>query len=424
MGIDIFRKENWSRWRSGPFQTADFRLDAEKDRLLLGHILVHCTEPQRKRLMMKYRMKEIPAPPVNIDDAHDADYAPYMLLREQVMREDDYWTLKAALEAPDAMMRRFAFCRLTGYGWPPDACDAYSYQTYDCGLKRQVSREDIEDLCRELIAEKSRFARRAKEWLEKLPTYSDDDLATWASPRTERSWDNDPDELLRKAMRPEAGVPEREDLEDKVLAIFDAYIFRKYQRHHLQGSGIVLRESVEDPLTKRIADRLGAMKSYYKSAEIAIADIMEAGGREVGLAPEEVARLAWSVSSRSRQHSYFLWMAHWYGIDADEDDAAALRMLADAAERGHLYACEEIVRIYAAGEYVRRDFRLALRWQEKKLEWARAAWEAKDPRDFAASQARERYAKVLRETGDLLTEAGNAKRARQYYRQAEKLRPE
>lgn len=422
MGIDIFRKENWGRWRSGPFQTVDFRLDAEKDRLLIRHIINHCTALQQKRLMMKYRMQEVPALPVNIDDENDADYAPYMLLREQVMREDDYWTLKAALEAPDAMMRRFAFCRLTGYRWPPDACDAYSYRTYDCGLKSEVSREDIEDLCRELIAEKSRFARRAREWLEKLPSFTDDDLAKWASDRTERKWDDDPDELLRKALRPAEGVPEREDLEDKVLAIFDAYIFRKYQRHHLYGSGIVLRESVEDPLTKRIADRLEKMKSYYRSFEIALTEIMEAGGREIGLAPEEVARLAWSVSPRSRQHSYFLWMAYWYGIDVDEDNAAALRMLADAAGRGHLYACDEIVHIYASGEYVRRDFRLALKWQEKKLEWARVAYEEKDPRDIAASSARERYARALRETGDLLAEAGSAKRAKQYYKQAEKLR--
>ncbi len=423
MGIDIFKRENWSRWEAGPYESADLRLDAEKDRELLRHILRHCTELQRRRLMIRHHIKEISAPPVNLDDESDADYAPYAVLREQVMREDDYWTLKAALEAPNAMMRRFAFCRLTGYRWPAAACDAYSYKTYDCGLKREVSREDIEDLCRELIDERSRFARRAAEWLERLPSFTDDELVEWAAGKTERKWDDDPDELLRRDLRPAKDAPAREDLADKICAIFDAYIFRKYQRHHLYGSGVVLRESVEDALTKRVADRLEKMKSYYPSFEAALTEIMRTGDRELSLAPQEIAHLAWSVSPRSRQHSYFLWMAYWYGIDVAEDKGRALKMLADAAERGHLYACDEIVRIYTSGDGVRRDFRLALQWQEKKLERLRGAYEAKDPRDIQYASARTAYARALKATGDLLSEAVSARRAKQYYRQAEKLEP-
>ena len=421
MGIDIFKRENWSRWEAGPYESADLRLDAEKDRELLRHILRHCTELQRRRLMIRHHIKEISAPPVNLDDESDADYAPYAVLREQVMREDDYWTLKAALEAPNAMMRRFAFCRLTGYRWPAAACDAYSYKTYDCGLKREVSREDIEDLCRELIDERSRFARRAAEWLERLPSFTDDELVEWAAGKTERRWDDDPDELLRKHLRKAEHASEEEDMEDKICAIFDAYIFRKYQRHHLYGSGVVLREAVEDELTKRIADRLEKMKSYYRDFETAFSEIMKVGERELDLAPSEVTRLAWSISPRSRQHSFFLWMAYWYGIDAEEDNNKALGMLADAAERGHVRSFDEIVHIYASGEYVRRDFRLALRWQEKKVECLRGACEAMDPRDFHYSSARERFARALRQTGDLLSEAGNAKRAKQYYRRAEEI---
>lgn len=189
--MQIFRRENWDRWEYGPYHKADFRLDPEKDCWLLQYLLSHCARTQRKREMARLGLDALPAPPVNIDDPDDKDYAPYIMLREQVMREDDYWALRAAiLDAPNGMMRRFAFCRLTGYSWPFVACDAYSYRTWDCGLKSGVTREDIKDLCRELVDAKTPFARQAEEWLERLPTFSDDDLARWASDRTERKHDH------------------------------------------------------------------------------------------------------------------------------------------------------------------------------------------------------------------------------------------
>lgn len=190
MGIEIYRRENWDRWEYGPYHKTDFRLDMEKDFWLLRHLLSRCARTQREKEMARLGLKALPAPPVNIDDPEDADYAPYIMLREQVMREDDYRALKAAmLDAPNAMMRRFAFCRLTGYCWPFVACDAYSYRTWDCGLKTGIAREDIEDLCRELVEGKGAFARQAAEWLERLPMFPDAELAEWASGRTERRFD-------------------------------------------------------------------------------------------------------------------------------------------------------------------------------------------------------------------------------------------
>ena len=423
MGIEIFRRENWDRWESGPYNVVDFILDPEKDRWLIQYLLAHGSEVQRRRMMIKFGYDKPPAPPVNIDDPGDEAYAPYMLLREQVMREDDYWTLKTAiLEAPDAMMRRFAFCRLTGFSWPSDACDAYSYRTYACGLKSQVSREDIEDLCRDLVYQNGRFARRAAEWLEKLPAITDGELAEWASGKTERKYDNEPDALLRKRMLPSGNVSEREDLEDKICGIFDAYIFQKYQRKYLYGSGVVFREAVEESFTEYINHRLDRREKPYKTLEAAVSELMRAGDRDISdLTDREISRIAWSISPRKRQHSYFLWMAYWYAIDVDEDNDMALKMLADAADRGHMRSYQDIVNIYASGKYVRRDFKQALRWQEKKIGLLCEAYDKDVNRDARYCTTRKSYAKALEEMGDLLKATGYAKRAKQYYRKAEEM---
>lgn len=421
MGIKIFRRENWDRWESGPYTLMDFLLDPEKDRWLLQHMLSHCSDTPRSRIPKRFNLDQVPGPPVNVDDPGDEMYAPYIMLREQVMREDDWWALKAAaLEAPNAMMRRFAFCRLTGYSWPGDECDAYSYRTWDCGLKSVVPREDIEDFCREMIASKGQFAVEAAEWLEKLPTFSDDVLAEWSAGKTERKYDSEPEEVLRKRLRPARNCTAQEDLEDKLLAIFDAYIFRKYQRHHFNGSGIVLKEAAQDSLTYYLAGRFEKARPHA-SFEVALEEVKRSSGWDPGLTPEQIDRLVWSVSPRSRQHSYFLWMAYWFGIDVDEDDDKAIKLLTDAAERGHLRAYDELVRIYATVNSVHRNIREALRWQEKKVGVYRKAYEADGQRDSRYSETRRPYARVLRETGDFLKDAGYDKRARQYYHQAEQL---
>ena len=84
-------------------------------------------------------------------------------------------------------------------------------------------------------------------------------------------------------------------------------------------------------------------------------------------------------------------------------------------------AYDELVRIYATGNSVHRNFKEALRWQEKKVGVLRKAYEADEWRDTRYSETRRPYARVLRETGDFLKDAGYDKRAKQYYRQAEQL---
>ena len=145
----IFLEENWIRWEEKDFYSLSVlkpSLDQEKDKLLLTYLAVYGKNSVPRYAMRKLGISEIPEFPVNPDDQQDDQYAPYLVLREQVMRESDYWTLKkAAFHAPRPI-NKFAFCRLTGCSWISDGDHAYSYRTYSCGLKRDVSREDIEDL--------------------------------------------------------------------------------------------------------------------------------------------------------------------------------------------------------------------------------------------------------------------------------------
>lgn len=406
MGIEIYRKENWDRWESGDYQRLDFlRLDPEKDRLLLGYALSHCRDVVRLSAMRRLGLSELPASPADIGD----ESALYSILREQARREIDYWVLKeAAFHGPEPM-RCFAFCRLTGSAWGGCAC----------GLMSGLVREDIVALCREMIEKNGPFAAEAVAWLRELPTVSDEELAAWASERTERRWDGETgyERELERWLAPAAGVDPDEDLADKICGIFDACIFRIYEEEIVSGAGPILFDAM-DRFSGKMRDGLRRHPELPEEPEGAIAAVLTAGGRMTPeLTPDRIRETAWSVSDRSTQHSYFLWMAYWYGIGTEENDDRALEMLEDAARRGHMYALKEIVHIYDAGKYVRRDFKRALQWQEKRMELCREAYELSED----GYTERKAYAASLKELGDLLMKEGYAKRAKQYYRRAEKL---
>lgn len=416
----IYRRENWSKWETCDYRPPDLRLDPEKDERLITWMINRGSQRLRAMLMARYAYSEVPALPVNTDDPGDEDYAPYLVLREQVMRESDYWVLKtAAFEAPEAMMRRFAFCRLTGFYWPGDECDAYSYRTYGCGLKSGVSREDIRDLCRELIDRRGEFAAEAERWLSQLDRIPDETLSDWASDGLERTGDDAPDARLRRKMLLAARRAGEHALEDAVCAVFDAWVLNEYERE-LHAKASRLRVDAMDDLSRRADDWLNHRGAPLGDPEAAIISALRASGLwKAETTGERVHEIAWAPSRRSAQHSYFLWMAHWYGLgtkDGEADDALALERLADAAGRGHMRALDTIVHLYDAGKDVRRNFKLALQWQEKKAELCRRAYEAQP-----GPANRSEYLASLRKLGDMLTEEGYARRAKPWYRQAEAL---
>ncbi|MBR0461838.1 MAG: hypothetical protein IJJ00_03875, partial [Erysipelotrichaceae bacterium] len=88
------------------------------------------------------------------------------VLHEQVLREEDRDALiAAALHGLDRSVSAFAFCRLTGYSFPVNECDAYSYRTFDCGIMPGMTEDDIREFCRMMIAEGALFKDAAKECL-------------------------------------------------------------------------------------------------------------------------------------------------------------------------------------------------------------------------------------------------------------------
>lgn len=171
MGVKIFRDDNWNRITSGVISRKDImRLDGEKDRALIGYLIAHAPEPCRSSMMKyamdKYGIDELPEPRINIDDPDDTFFWEYVVLREQVMQEDDRDALKAAaLHSSNHGVAAFAFCRLTGYRFLPSECDAYSYRTFSCGRIFGMSEERIREFCQMMIEEGGSFKDEAHEIL-------------------------------------------------------------------------------------------------------------------------------------------------------------------------------------------------------------------------------------------------------------------
>ena len=171
MGVKIFRDDNWNRITNGIISRKDIiHLDGEKDRELIGYLIRHVTEQCSISMLRyaaaQYGIDKLPDPQTNIDDPKDPYYEEYFVLQEQVIREDDADVLKeAALHSSNYDMAAFAFCRLTGYSFPPSECDAYSYRTFDCGILPGMTAEDIREFCRKVIEERRRFANVAEECL-------------------------------------------------------------------------------------------------------------------------------------------------------------------------------------------------------------------------------------------------------------------
>lgn len=149
MGVKIFRDDNWKRITGGDISRKDIiHLDGEKDRELIGYLIAHAPEPRRGSMIQyaaeEYGMDAYPEPRVNADDPEDDFFWEYVVLREQVVREEDREVLKAALQDSDRSVAAFAFCRLTGHSFPPGECDAYSYRTFSCDILPGMTAADRE----------------------------------------------------------------------------------------------------------------------------------------------------------------------------------------------------------------------------------------------------------------------------------------
>ncbi len=171
MGVKIFREDNWQRIKNGIISRQDImRLDGEKDRELIAYLIGHAPSSARMSMLeyaaRKYGMNGLPEDLINIDDPKDTFFWEYAVLSEQIKQEDDREILiNTALHHPDYGPAAFAFCRLSGYSFPPDECDAYSYRTFACGILPGMTKNDIQEFCQMIIEKGGRFKDVAEECL-------------------------------------------------------------------------------------------------------------------------------------------------------------------------------------------------------------------------------------------------------------------
>lgn len=171
MGVKIFKDDNWNRIKNGVISRADITgLDAVRDIELIGYLTAHAPEPCRSSIIKyaneKLGINEIPSPKINIDNPEDTFFWEYSVLREQIARETNCEALKkAVLDSSDYGVAAFAFCRLTGYSFPVNRCDAYSYRTFCCEPLPEMTEDDIRQFCRTVIAKGGPFEDAAEKSL-------------------------------------------------------------------------------------------------------------------------------------------------------------------------------------------------------------------------------------------------------------------
>ncbi|MCH5191681.1 MAG: TIR domain-containing protein [Oscillospiraceae bacterium] len=81
-------------------------------------------------------------------------------------------------------------------------------------------------------------------------------------------------------------------------------------------------------------------------------------------------------SNDDPQHIFFIGLAYLSGIDVEVNYGLAVQLITRAAEAGLPEAIEKLASMYRNGEGVERDYRTAIRWQEKLAKVYRAAYEA------------------------------------------------
>ncbi|MBQ8751808.1 MAG: toll/interleukin-1 receptor domain-containing protein [Clostridia bacterium] len=89
---------------------------------------------------------------------------------------------------------------------------------------------------------------------------------------------------------------------------------------------------------------------------------------------EAVRKLAIEENDRSPQHNFFIGLAYLSGIDVEVDHHRAVALITGAAEAGLAEAVEKLVDMYWNGIGVMRNYEAAIRWQEKLVAIAEAAY--------------------------------------------------
>jgi len=334
MGFKVFR-DDWERLESGELYLSDCTgLDRLLDRELIEYLALHCREGWWvPKFLRRYGIDKVFLAAAENEDPEGIERA-YRVLREQVAREEDRDVLKRAAFTGRNDIGRFAFCYLTGYRWDPRDYGPYTYQ---CGLKNDMLREDIEAFCREMIEKDGPFSREAEEWLAKLPEIPDETMDEWAEGESDRYSRQALSVSLHGLLRPSdgPGALHGEELEEKLRSIFDAYIMMVYE----ERCGKVTRSKkagLMDPFTRDIYEIMKKLiRERVPDEAAAVAAVLYAGGA-MGqeISPDRIREVVWSESDGSPQHSFFLGLACEHGIGTEPDGEKADAMFRHAADGG------------------------------------------------------------------------------------------
>lgn len=79
--------------------------------------------------------------------------------------------------------------------------------------------------------------------------------------------------------------------------------------------------------------------------------------------------------SREPAHNYFVGLAYLSGIDVEIDKERALNLIREAALSGYPEAVGKLAVMYRTGEGVVQDYKSAIQWQEKLVDFRKKEWE-------------------------------------------------
>lgn len=125
-----------------------------------------------------------------------------------------------------------------------------------------------------------------------------------------------------------------------------------------------------------------------------------------------VQKLAIQENDGSPEHIFFIGLAYLNGIDVEVDRPRALSLITGAAESGLPEAMEKLVSMYQNGDGVKRDYRTAIQWQERLVDWRRKRFEESRAEEDALY-----LANALWDLGDCQSKASAAAAAKQTYEQ-------
>ena len=125
---------------------------------------------------------------------------------------------------------------------------------------------------------------------------------------------------------------------------------------------------------------------------------------------ERLKALAITANDADPTHNYLIGLAYLDGIDVEVDHDRALGLIAGAAESGLGEAMAQLVAMYENGKGVARDYREAVRWQERYTDDLRSRYRAEPSEENAAA-----LLTGLWSLGDKLLDLGQLSESGQVY---------